>query len=425
MSAMKISTEEFLLNTVSVAFIFTSTFVLLPLRRGIDSRFVVDMAFLLVGALVLLLSRRVDLGILDSFLAVTRRRLTSSLSARWRKVLMPISIYVFAFLLLVFRVLRMGASVDFDEPLHLELTKSFATFDLGSWIEAFAVDPIRRLNPPLPYFLMAILLRPLDFPLFAGRLILCLFAAIIPVVLLYMAREVCVESTTAIAVPFAYTLSTLYQGALFKYDFDALSTLFFTLCVYSFIVAMNRKQRLYFGYSMIAWILLILTKYPPAGWLFLGFMLTSFFHKELRSHLGFILLALLVALLMVVAVLPAQLGYVAEFFIKMEPMSMEYAVPLFRDFAVVIGWSPYLAIAFKLKEAVKGTRDLISTFSVVLIILAFISPIIYPLTRRVIQVIPLLVMTLANFSTGRWSRTTSLLILMNVCWWEVIRLPYL
>jgi len=411
-----------LLNSVSVSFIVISTFVLLPLRHGIDGRFATVLAFLFAGLLLILRSSGIDFGFLDSFLTRMRTSATWRVFAHRKRLLTPFLVYSLAFLILVFRVWRMGASIEFDERPNLELTKSVAIFDLESWIETFTVKS--HHNPPLPYLLMAILLRPFDFSLLAGRVISCLFAAIIPVVLFYMLHELCGESTTAMSVSFAYTLSTLYQSAMFKYDFDALSTLFFTLCVYSFIVAVKRKKRLYLGYSMIAWILLILTKYPPAGWLFIGFMMTGLFHREIRSQLGFILLALLIALLIVVAVSPAQVGFVAEYFAEWRPLSSEYVVPLFRDFAVVLGWSPYLAFAFKLRE-VKKTGDPISTLSVVLIILAFISPIFNPLTRRVIQVIPLLAVTLFCFSTGRWSRTTSLLMLMNFCWWEVIKLPYL
>jgi len=417
---MNIYTEETLLNSVSIAFIVVSTFVLLPIRHGIDGRFTIVLVLLFVGMLLALRSSGISLGLLSSFLARMRGSAVWRVFVRRQRALAPLMIYSFAFLLLVFRVWRMGASVDFDEPVNLELTKSVATFDLKSWIETFK----STTNPPLPFLLMAILLRPFDFSLLAGRVILCLWAAIIPVVLFYLLYELCGESTTAVSVSFAYTLSTLYQGAMFKYDFDALSTLFFTFCVYSFVVAVKRRERLYFGYSMIAWILLILTKYPPAGWLFLGFVMIGLFHREVRSQLGFILLALLMALLIVVAVSPAQLGFVAESIAGWHPPGSEYAIPLFRDFAVVLGWSPYLAFAFKLGE-VKKTSDPIFTFSIVLIILAFISPIFNPLTRRVIQAIPLLAVAVFHFSMRRWSRTASFLMLMNFCWWGVIKLPYL
>ena len=422
MSLMKISTEETLLNSVSIAFIVISTFVLLPIRHGIDGRFTIVLLFLFAGVLLILRSRSVNFRLLDSFLARMRASVAWGAFVHRQKALTPLLIYSFAFLLLVFRVWRMGDSVELDELSHLELTKSVAAFDLESWIETFTVKT--GLNPPLPYFSMAILLRPFDFSLLAGRVILCLWAALIPVVLFYMLHELCGESTTAISASLAYTLSTLYQGAMFKYDFDALSTLFFTLSVYSFVVAVKRKKRSYLGYSMIAWILLILTKYPPAGWLFLGFILTGLLHREVRSQLGFVLLALLIALLIVVAVSPAQLGIIAGYFARWRPPDMEYAIPLFRDFAVILGWSPYLAFVFKL-GVVKKTRDPTSTLSVVLIVLAFISPIFNPLTRRVIQAIPLLAATLVDFSMRRWSRTTSLLMLMNFCWWGVIKLPYL
>jgi len=423
---MKISTEETLLNTVSISFIVISTFVLLPLRHGIDGRFAIVLAFLFVGVLLILRSHGVNFGLPDSFLARMR------VSAGWRvfvhrqRTLAPLLIYSFAFLILLFRIWRMGASIEYDEPPHLAITRSLAAVNFQSWIRAFTNYPV-YLNPPLPYFLMAILLRPFDFSLLAGRVISCLFAAIIPVVVFCMLRELCGETATAMSVSFAYTLSTLFQGAMFKYDFDALSTLFFILCVYSFVVAVKRKERLYFGYSMIAWILLVLTKYPPAGWLFLGFVMTSLFHRQVRSELGFTLLALSIALLIVGVVSPAQFGFVAEYSARLRPLLTvaEYAVPLFRDFAVIIGWSPYLAFAFKLKE-VRKIGDPISTFSIVLIVLALIvTPIFDPLTRRVIQAISLLAVTLFHFSTRRWSRTTSLLMLMNFCWWGVIKLPYL
>jgi len=431
MCLMKISTEEILLNSVSIAFIVISTFVLLPIRHGIGGRFAIVLVFLFVGVFLILRSSSINFRLPDSFLARMSTSATLRVFVRRKTVLTPFLIYSFAFLILVFRVWRMGTSIEFDEPPNLELTKLVAKFDSESWIESFTVAglEVSHWNPPLPYFMMAILLRPFGFSLFAGRVISSLGAALIPVVVFYILRELG-ESTTAMSVSFAYALSTLYQGAMFIYDFDALSTLFFTLSVYSFIVAVKRKKRSYFGYSVIAWILLILTKYPPAGWLFLGLLVTSLFHREERSRSVFILLAFLIGILIVVVVSPGQLGFISEseYFTKWLWIRMaldpNYMVPLFRDFAVIVGWSPYLAFAFKLQK-VKETEDPISTFSIVLIVLAFISPIFNPLTRRVIQAIPLLAATLFDFSMRRWSKTTTTLMLLNFCWWGVIKLPYL
>jgi len=422
---MKISTEEFLLNTVSIGFIFTSTFVLLPLRQGIDSRFTIGLVFLFVGVLFIVRSKGINLGPLDSFLARMRKSMTLSFFVRWRRVTMTILIYIFAFLLLVFRISRMGASATFDEPTHLAMTRSLAPFSLESWIETMKTPSYMQelsRNPPLPYFLMAILLRPFDFSLLAGRVISSLLAALIPVVLFYMLCELLGDSTMAISISAAYVMSIPFQGAMFIFDFDALSTLLFTLCVCSFIMALKSRNRSYFAYSMIAGILLTLTKYPPAGWLLLGSIITVFFHREVRSGLSVILVTTLMGLLIVSIASPVHLSLAAQYFAS-RALKGEYAIELLRDLTVIIGWSPYLAFAFKFAETWKA-KDPISTFSVVLIILAFVTPIFDPVTRRLIQVIPLFAVTLLYFSTRRWSRTTSLLILMNFCWWGVIKLPY-
>jgi len=335
------------------------------------------------------------------------------------KITFFLVLFLFSLVLLLSKILWKTA-LTFDEPHHLDITRIVAEFNVSEIRERVLNLP----NPPLPYLIMASVLRPFGLSVFFGRVASSVISSIIPVIVYYWARRMGGSFLVALGTAIGYVLTPLYQNVMYLYTFDGISTLFFTLSLLYFLEALRGKKPNSLMMSAVFWVLCALTKYPPALWLLVAYPTVTFF-QIIRSRwrvtyfLPFCLVVAPAALL-IVTFLPKMILVPLVAILRWSPPDYEHATVLAWDLALVLGWSPYLVNAFKLYEFLTNRESPSDLLVLTLISMAFLTPLVNPITRRVVQVIPIYHISTIEYARTHYRNWTTLLVWLNLFWWGIL-----
>jgi len=415
--------EEVLVISLSIHFLLVSTLNLQAVREAVGLRFIET--FFITMPLAFLLALAIG-GAIRAQDLEPKLKSVNAKTDRNLDLLVCSIVILSAFLLLFKKILETGDSVTFDEPIHLKITEDVSTFDFGI-LQGFA----RYVNPPLPYFLFALLLKPVGISLLNCRLLSSVIASIIPAILYLLAIEFIKSRRAVVALSYGYILTPLYQNVMYRLTFDGLSTMIFISSVYFFFKAIKTERVRHSAISAVFLGLCILTKYPPAIWLILGYASTILFLKlqgefNLKQFMPIIVgIAIPSAILPIL--LPRHLQFLLQILLSVPaswPLMINEYKTLLWDLLLLLGWSPYLISIFMLRDFRQTReRDPVDLLSLTLIALAFAAPLLNPLTRRIVQIIPIFFITTISYSMRRYRTITLILIWLNLFWWGLINLP--
>jgi hypothetical protein len=315
----------------------------------------------------------------------------------------------------------------FDESAHISITESILTLPINQWISVFAKIP----NPPLPYIIMGFILSPFQISVHNGRIILSVIASAIPLLLYFMMKQSISNESLAFAIAVGYALNPLFQSQIYLYDFDAFSTLFFILSAYSFIKAIETKRTLYSLTAGILFLLCAFSKYVPAAWLILGFALVIpvLLHRGYHVRLFVPLLAIMTSVFAALTILlpthyinVTRHITVSSLLSGHEEIILNYGKTLFWDLMFIFGWAPYLILLFVIKDRKYLWRNPDKIFITAIVLSALFTPLLNPISRRVIQAVPLFYALTFDYAIKKYSRIVSILLWLNFSWWGILNL---
>jgi hypothetical protein len=432
MTSKIIDFEAITLFYVSISFLIVSTMTFAPIMALTGLRFNQTLIFGALAALLPTIFCRVRLSrqFAASFGSVHSSRKTSTL--------IILFLFFSALLVLVFRTVGDVPPMTYDEDLHLMITRNaymaLGTSDLGDYFGRI----MRRMILPFPYFLTIMVVPYSYFSLFTGRLFVSVISSIVPVVLYFMVREYGVDRKISILTALAFSLSSLFQNTAFFYIFDGLSTLFFTSAFFFLLKAIRIGEGggKYAILSGMFYCLLLVTKYPPTMWILLIYVFVAVFitwkggrsiRVPARVRARAFQLAMFCMLITAFMFLPFSnnlLELTRLVFIKWNAQTIPYAISTTWDLLFIVGWSPYLVVAIIGYRIFRSDeKDAATVASFLTVTLAFLTLVPYiPVTRRIVQAVPVLFATTTSYTYGRHSAMIVMLVLLNMSWWGVLAL---
>jgi hypothetical protein len=410
--------EEYIIVYFSVFFLLFSTFTSPLIKYALKTRSIWIMLIMAPAALALTL--------LFAWKIEIKMKFPYGELFKSKRFTIPLLI-VTSLSFLILNLLKNNALI-FDESIHISITKSILTLPISQWISVFSKIP----NPPLPYIIMGFMLSPFQISVHNGRIILSIIASAIPLLLYLMMKQSISNEALAFAIAIGYALNPLFQSQIYLYDFDAFSTLFFIVSAFSFIKAIETKRTLY---SLIAGILFLLcafSKYVPAAWLILGFALVIpiLLYRGYHIKLFVPLLVIVASSFTGLAILfPTHYMFLIRSIIGLFPLANyekiilnNYGETLFWDLIFIFGWAPYLVLLSIIKDQKYLWRNPDKLFITTLVLSALLTPLLNPITRRVIQAVPLFYALTFDYAIKKYSRIVSTLLWLNFSWWGILNL---
>lgn len=433
--AMKLSRQaaDWFLCYVSIHYLFSSFLVWEPVHSVLRLRFVYGV---LLSFLPSILLATILTGGIFSWTGRYARALKSTvgrwsghssgslrilLSEAWLKDgLSSVCIYFASLSLLLTKVSLIDNPSSYDELNHLAITKAVADSGFNAIGQIFSALPY----PPFFYVAMSALLNPFGLTLLTGRIASSIISSFAPVIVYHSARLIIRSRPFALAATVGYILSSFFQILAFRYMLDGMTTLWLTFSFLFFLKAMRESSVRHSILCSIFFLLCVLTYYPPAISLAIGFLVAYFYARRKENH-RYVFLPLLVAVLAFIIALTCFSGQwplILRFILFGERIHSEYFPTFAFDLVIIFGWSPYLAFIFGLKSLARSDEDEILVLGVVLIFSAFSTSLMGMLIRRAVSVYPIfLIYALAYLARGR-SRVAFALVWLNSFWWGLLNL---
>ena len=346
--------------------------------------------------------------------------------------LIVILLYSSALAVLAIRATLEWSFIPHDEAYHLRfpirIYEALDRLDYDTLVSYARVN----VNPIFPYLLTVALVPYPYFSIFSARLFAMTTSSLVPIVLYFLVKENGVDYRLSALTAFALSFSSLFQSQAYHYTFDGLSTLLFTVAFYFLVKAMRNQKKINLVLSSIFFYLLVVTKYPPAVWLVLIYIPTTVFLMTKKNWSVNNVLPLIVT---IASSLPLAFcmfllspnifsRLLVEIFFGWNKLTIPYAVATLWDLVFILGWSPYLIIVFVAYRYLRSReKNEIIFVSLLAIMLAFLTLVPYlPVTRRIIQAIPVFFATTVSYSYGRYPSKVVALILLNLSWWGALTL---
>lgn len=254
-------------------------------------------------------------------------------------------------------------------------------------------------------------------------------SSLIPVISYFVLRDYGVDGKYAALGAFALAFSSLFQNLTFLYTFDSLSTLLFTLAFYSLTRSIRDTGKRFVILAIIFYCLLFFTKYPPAAWLLAVYFFVILFMSKgnywLSKRSMQLMFVTILSFLFVISLYFGRIIGVANIvFYGWNASTVPYMVGTFWDLFYVFGWSPYVVLAIMSYRFLRSEeKDVVGLMSLLVILLAFLTLGMWDaVTRRVIQVVPILFGTTVSYSYKHYGGVGTILVILNLSWWGIIAL---
>jgi hypothetical protein len=437
--------ESFTIAYISIFFLFASTLTFNPVKTivGLRWSYTLIVASFLALALTWLLKGifRGSSTLVHDQSSMNKAGLSlpkNSASLRL-DLLLSISLFLSTFTILAFKVIRGWPSMSPDEPIHMiiaeETYKAINGPDHGYLVQlargavAGGNPTFPWLNPLFPYLLTVALVPHAAFSLFSGRLLISAISSFVPPILYFMAREYGVGRKFSALTAFALSLSSLFQNQAYLYIFDGLSILLFISAFFFLTKTIRCKRKRYFTLSVMFFLLLLVTKYPPSAWLIVIYLFAAIFlvarkqwTKSEALPLVMIPLALMTLIFLGFSTHITTITRLALY--GFDANTVLYLIKVIWDLTFIVGWSPYVIVAIVAYRFFQSReKDTVTFISLMAILLAFLTLMLWvPVTRRIIQVIPILFVTTIGYTFEHHSNAVTALVLLNLSWWGVLSL---
>ncbi len=416
--------ERFIVAYLSILFLLTSTLIYDPIKSltGLDFSQTLMAAAIPAFVLAMFFKKETHTRSLTSNVKNSNSRFD---------VLITLLLFLSTLAVLILRAKQGWPSVTYDELFHLNYTnmiyRALGSGDYGSLVRLAQYD----INPMFPYLLTVTLVRYSDFSLYSARIFVSMISSLVPVVTYFLVREYGVNRKVAALTALSLSVSSLFQSDAYLYVFDGLSTLLFTVAFFFLVKAVSKGRRVFFLLSSTFFYLLLVTKYPPAFLLLIIYIVAISFlitHKKCsaRKYFPLVLAVSLffMYLFFMIVFMPKVSFQLWDVFFGRSSLTFVYSRTLLWDLLLVLGWSPYLIVAVLAYRFLRSReKSEVTLFSLLAIILTFLTLVPFlPVTRRLIQVLPIFFATTVSYSTRKYSGVLVALVLLNLSWWGALGL---
>ncbi|MCJ7635755.1 glycosyltransferase family 39 protein [Candidatus Bathyarchaeota archaeon] len=422
--------EKYVIVFLSIFFLLTSTLTFAPIKMALGLRLVY----------ILVISSLLSLCLSWLFDKKTHGRVSTSAeraSSFRMDVILIVILFVLSFLTLSFRAILNWQLIKVDEPMHLIFTRevyltiSNSNYDylikLAYGLRDRANPAFPSLNPIFPYLLTVALIPYSEFSLFSGRILNSAISSLVPVVTYFILRDLSVSRKFSALTALAVLFSALFQSHAYLYIFDGLSTLLFTVAFFLMVKGIRKEGAKYFYLSGIFFCILLSTKYPPATWLLITYFLaviSLIIWKgwQAKKALTLVVIPSIAATFIFIIFFRNVFELLKLVFLGWRAETSYYVQTTIWDLAFVFGWAPYAingVMAYRLLRSKE--RDVVKLVSLVVMLLAFLTLVPYlPVTRRIIQVIPVIFATTVAYASDHYPSAVTVLVVMNLSWWGLL-----
>jgi hypothetical protein len=416
--------EKFTVAYLSLLFLLTSTLSYGPLKALTRLNFAQTLIMMSIPSLILTLLLKKEVY----------KRPTSSSTSNSNllfDVLIAILLFFSTLAVLILKVRQGWIPATYDELFHLSYTNMiYRALGSGDY-KYLAWLAQNNVNPMLPYLLTVTLVPYSDFSLNSARMLASVISSFVPVAVYLLVKEYDVSRKISALTAFALTFSSLFQSQGYLYIFDGLSTLLFTVAFYFLVKVIRNGKRIFLVLSSLLFYLLLVTKYP-AAFLFLIIYIITFFLLMVRKHwsvkecvpLIVVILSFFLFDLFIMVFMPKVFSSLMwAVFLAWGIGAVVYSKTVIWDLILGFGFSPYVVLAVIAYRLLRSKeRSGVTFISVLTIALAFLTLVPSPVTRRVIQVLPVFFATIISYSHKQYSNTLLSLVVLNLSWWGILSL---